>query len=456
MLWTIVKRELADHLSSLRFSAILVFALLLMLGSTLVSSSKYSREIREYPRRVDQLVSEDGKVNLGAVACQGGVTVRRVPSLLAFLSGTGEQQLPNQAVLAVHGLRAVQRIADIGEILSGSSDLDWTFIIAALFSFGAGLLTYKSVSGERRDGTLALVLSQPVSRSTVLLGKYLAALLVLSAVFCVAGLVSLLVLQGLNAAPFTGDDWLKIGFFGLVSIAYLSVFVLIGLLCSVSARGPLLSAVAFTFVWTGLVFVIPNMGGVLAGQLDDVMTPLRVRELANAIPDQLTLSPGMSDDETASVKLRREQARERLLLEYLQSLIRQVRFGQNLTRVSPASTFSYAAERIVGEGTPRLTRFLRNAVRFREGFLRAMIEADRQDPASQHRYIPGWCGDNHFSQKMVDLGPAEEFRDPLPSSGEGLVAALWDVFILIVYNILAFAAAFWRFARQDVAPEPGI
>lgn len=344
MLWTIVKRELADHLSSFRFSAIFVFILLLMLGSALVTSSTYNREVREYPPRVDQLVNEDGKVNLGTVACLGGITVRRRPSLLAFCSGTGERQLPNEAVMAVHGLRAVQRTADIGEILSGSADLDWAFIIASLFSFAAGLLTYKSVSGERRDGTLALVLSQPISRSTVLMGKYLAALIVLSAVFVIAVLTSLLVLQSLNAAPLTGNDWLKIGFFGFISIAYLSVFILIGLLCSVLTQGPLLSAVAFMFVWTGLVFVIPNLGGVLAGQIGDVMTPLQARELANAIPDQLSPGPGMNDDEVASVKLQRELARERLLREYLQSLARQVHLGQNLTRISPSSAYSYAAE----------------------------------------------------------------------------------------------------------------
>jgi ABC-type transport system involved in multi-copper enzyme maturation permease subunit len=144
-----------------------------------------------------------------------------------------------------------------------------------------------------------------------------------------------------------------------------------------------------------------------------------------------------------------------LLIDYLHSLVHQVDLGRDLTRVSPASLFSFAAERIVGGGTFRLTHFADNVVRYRQAFLQAVIEADRHDPQSEHRYVPWWCGGNHFSTLTVDPGPAKEFRDVLPSAGEGLAAAFWDVFLLLLYTILGFAAAFWRFARQDVAPAPG-
>jgi len=456
MFWTTVKRELVDHIISLRFSAIVVLTVVLMVTSVLVFSVTYEKAVKEYPRRIEQLVGADGKVDLGAIPCQGGATVRRIPSPLAFCSGTGERELPDQVVMALHGLRAIQRTSDIGEILHGSAHVDWAFVVAVVLSFGAGLLTYKSVSGELRDGTLTLILSHPVPRSTVLLGKYFAALFALIAAFFLAISVSLIVLQSQGTMQFRGDDWVKLGLFGLVSVAYLSTFILIGLLCSVFTRSPLISAVAFLFVWTVLVFVIPNLGGILAGQIGNIKTPLQIREMAMAIPDQLSLTPGMGDDEVASVKLRRELAKERLLSEYLQSLIWQVHLGQDMTRISPTSTFSYAAERIVGGGTFRLMHFVKNAVRFREGFFQAVIEADKQDPESQHRYVPWWCGNNPFSHRVVDLGPAKEFRDSPPSSIESLVAAFWDLFLLILYNILTFAITFWRFIRRDVAPVPGV
>ncbi len=455
MLWTVVKRELLDHLFSLRFSAIFVLTLILMLTSVLVFSARYARQQREYPKRVEAFVDEQGTVNLYSIACNSGATVREVPSPLGFLFAAGERELPDQSVMALHGLNTLWRSTEPGDIMDSSSGTDWTYVVTVLLSFGAGLLTYKSISGERRDGTLTLVLANPVSRATILLGKYLAALLALGTVFIASVLAGVILLEVLGTAQLGGDDWIKLGLFVLLSMIFLSAFVFAGLLCSVFTRGPVLSAVAFLFAWMTLVFVIPNLGGILAGLNGKAQTPLQVRMAAKEIPDRYTLTPAMSGEKVASTMLERESAREQLLLSYFRSLVAQVDLGRNLTRVSPASAFSFAAERIVGGGTFRLTRFVDNAVRYRQGMFQAVIEADKRDPKSQHRYVPYWCGGDHFSALTVDLGPAKEFHDTLPSAKEGFAAAFWDLFLLLMYTIIAFAVAFWRFARQDVAPAPG-
>jgi ABC-type transport system involved in multi-copper enzyme maturation permease subunit len=455
MLWTVVKRELLDHLMSFRFSALFVMTFLLMVVSVLVFSARYGREMKEYPQRVEGFVGEDGKVHLGWIACQGGGTVHAVPSQLGFMFAAGEHELPDRAVMAVHGISTLERGVEPGDIMNTPGETDWTYVITVLLSFGAGLLTYKSVSGERRDGTLTLVLANPVSRAVILLGKYLAALLALGTVFVVSLITGVILLGVLGSVPLGPDDWIKIGLFVILSVLFLSVFVFTGLLCSVFTRGPVLSAVAFLFVWMTLIFVIPNLGGVLAGLAVNVQTPRQVREAAREIPDRYTLTPSMSAGEVASVKLARESARENLLLSYLRSLVAQVDFGRDMTRVSPAAVFSSAAERIVGGGTFRFEHFVDNAVRYRQGFLQAIIEADKNDPKSEHRYVPWWCGGSHFSMLSVDPGPAKVFRDTLPHAWEGLSAAAWDILMLLLYALIAFAVAFWRFSRQDVAPAPG-
>jgi ABC-type transport system involved in multi-copper enzyme maturation permease subunit len=455
MLWIVVKRELLDHVMSFRFSAMFVLTFLLMITSVLVFSAHYERARKEYPQRVEGFVDKDGKVQLGWIACQGGCVVCEVPSPLGFIFAAGEQDLPDQAIMAVHGVGSLQKGVEPGDIMNSPGGTDWTYVITVLLSFGAGLLTYKSISGERRDGTLTLVLANPVSRATILLGKYLAAVLALATVFIVSLIAGVLLLEILGTVPLGADDWIKILLFGILGVIFLSVFVFTGLLCSVFSRGPVLSAVAFLFAWMTLIFVIPNLGGILAGLTGSARTPRQVREAAREIPDRYTLTSAMSANQVASVKLQRESAREELLLSYLRSLMEQVDFGRELTSVSPASLFTTAAERIVGGGTFRLTHFVDNAVRYRQGFLQAIIDADKADPKSEHRYVPWWCGGNHFSMMTVDPGPAKVFRDTLPSAWEGAAAAFWDVFLLLIYTIIAFAVAFWRFARQDVAPAPG-
>lgn len=455
MWWTIVQKELKEHITSFRFLALFVLTVLLMMVSVLVFTVDYERAVETYPRRVEQWVGEDGKTYLNGVACRTGGMVRQFPLSLAFCSGVTERVFPNQVSMAVHGLRGIYRSSGTGTIFASAAHVDWGFVITVLLSFAGGLLTYKGISGEIRDGTMTQLLSNPLSRATVLLGKYLAALLVLTAALVIAMLCGLIVVQSMGTVNLSSDDWVKLGIFTLAGVAYLSLFILLGLCCSVFARRPLTSAVTFLFIWTCLVFVIPNLGGMLTQQIGHTSTPLQMKTAADAIPDRYPLHAGLSSEESAAIQLQRQYARERLLIEYAQALGQQVHFGQNLTRISPASTFSYATEHLISGGAARLTHFINNAVRFREGFLQAMIEADKEDPDSEHLYIPTSCGQNNFSKRTVDLGPAREFRDVPPSSLEGFQAALLDLSLLLLYNAVLFIAAFLGFSRQDVAPRFG-
>jgi ABC-type transport system involved in multi-copper enzyme maturation permease subunit len=427
MFRTILKRELLDHVMSLRFSALFIIMTVLMVTAILDFSVSYQRDVANYPKRVEDFVDAEGNVHLATIPCKAGGIVRQVPSPLAFLANRGERELPNQVVMAIHGVKAIFRSAEVEDVLGDGREVDWTFVVTTILSFGAGLLTYRSLSGELQDGTLSLVFSNSVPRAVVLLGKYVAAVVVLSFCFSVAMVVSLIVLQSLSVTTLTLADWVKVLLFWLVGTIYLSVFVLIGLACSAWARGPLLSAVTFLFLWTGLVFIIPNLGGILARGIGNVMTPAQVHEVAEAIPD-------------------------RLLREYLQSMVQQVEIGQNLTRISPSAVFTYAGERIAGGGTSRLLQFVENAVRYRKAFFQALLDADRLDPQSEHRYVPWWCGDRNFSLRTVDPGPAKNFRDVPPSLAQDSAGALWDLLLLALANLLAFVVAFVRFLKVDVVP----
>ena len=148
MFWTIVRKELVEHIGSFRFLTVFVLTILLMVTGVLVFSVQYERAIEEYPRRMKGLVDEEGKTHLRNVPCKAVSGVRRFPSDLAFCSGAGERELPNEAAIAVHGLRSLFRTSDIGELLGGSAYVDWAFAITVLLSFAAGLLTYKGISGE--------------------------------------------------------------------------------------------------------------------------------------------------------------------------------------------------------------------------------------------------------------------------------------------------------------------
>jgi len=177
--------------------------------------------------------------------------------------------------------------------------------------------------------------------------------------------------------------------------------------------------------------------------------------MEQAISARYPEPPGTTLQQSSVIMLEREDASEALLIQHFHAMCGQVGTGERFARLSPSAVYAYAAEATAGGGLPRLIQFVDNAVRYRKGLFQAMLDADRSDPSSQHIYIPYRCGGNVFSPRNVDLGPAKEFRDLPPSSGESLLAAMWDLLLLGVYNLLAFAVAFTWFLRQDVAALPG-
>lgn len=455
MIRTIFSREFFDHVASFRFLAIFALALLLMTATVYVFSFDYEQTKKETPPWPGGFVDQQGSTSLGSVPCNSA-NLRRTPSPLAFCSGIGEQTLPNQAYTSLQALSGLSRTTQVGERYLGSRYLNWGFIVSVILSFAAGLFTYRSISGERSDGTLTLVLSNPLARGKVLLGKYLAALFLLTVTLFIAMILGLLTIQLTGVIQLSGDHLAKLVFFFVASIGYLSVFVLIGLFCSVVGRSPLLSAVIFLFSWAFVVFIIPATAGVLSGLISKAKTPLEIRTLADAINIQYKEGPGIDLQRTSELRTQEDIARERLLLQYLLSLIQQLEKGKNIARISPAATYSYAVEDISGGGTNRLMSFLNNVVRYRDNMRNAVIEADRDDPQSQHIYVPWNSGSGNFSQRSVDLGPVKEFRDPEPSSTDSLVAAIWDVALLAIFNLLLFSLTYVIFSRQAVTPTLGV
>ena len=95
-------------------------------------------------------------------------------------------------------------------LLRWSGDMDWAFIVSALLSFMALLLTYDAFSGEREAGTLRLLLSAAIPRDEVLTGKYLGVMLTLGIPFAAGAMVHMLIVRSYGIAAITAGDWLKI------------------------------------------------------------------------------------------------------------------------------------------------------------------------------------------------------------------------------------------------------
>jgi ABC-2 type transport system permease protein len=153
----------------------------------------------------------------------------------------------------------------------------------ALFGPMVGLvLGFDAINRERNQGTLSKILSQPIYRDEVILGKYLAGLITVAILF--TALMVLLVglgLMGVGLVP-TVDEVLRLGAFLILSIIYVGFWLGLALLLSIVFRSVATSALAAAALWILMSFFVPVLGQAVAESVvavEDVRSP-RAEELA--------------------------------------------------------------------------------------------------------------------------------------------------------------------------------
>ncbi|MDT3705095.1 MAG: ABC transporter permease subunit [Thermincola sp.] len=117
------------------------------------------------------------------------------------------------------------------------------------------LMGYSAVSGEREQGSLALLLTQPVSRGEVVLGKFLGLALALTCSTLVGfGITGVLILFRVGS-----QGWVNYVYFLLSSLCLGLVFLSMGLLISILARKKAEAAAGAIFLWFFFTFIFDMM-----------------------------------------------------------------------------------------------------------------------------------------------------------------------------------------------------
>ena len=165
-----------------------------------------------------------------------------------------------------------------------SQAIDWVFIIGSLLSLMALLFTFDAFIGEKERGTLKLVMAQSLPRHTLLLGKFLGAMLALALVLSLAILVNLLIVIALSQMNLgLVEAGRLVGMVGL-ALLYLSCFVGLGLWVSIRSSTTRSSLVGVLLLWTCGVLLWPSAGGALASSVV-------VREFGDAVVMEWEFNP---------------------------------------------------------------------------------------------------------------------------------------------------------------------
>jgi ABC-2 type transport system permease protein len=244
----IVKKELADHFSSYRFT--IIFALIAMVS--LITAYMVGLNIRHELE---------------------GVAKPRFIFLMLFT-----------APGALFSL--VQFVAFFGPLVGL-------------------ILGFDTINRERNEGTLSKLLSQPIYRDVVINGKFLAGVVMITIM-----MVSIvLVITGLGLfvmgiVPGIEEIW-RIIFYLIISIIYISFWLGVAILFSILFRSTATSALAALAVWIFFSFFVSIGANVVANALasdTSQQNPEAVMKQANIVKALKLISPmELYTDATATI-----------------------------------------------------------------------------------------------------------------------------------------------------------
>ena len=259
MLITLIRRELLDNLMTFRFAAAMFITLLLVVANTAVLIKDYEQRLASYNTAAK---THRQQLRETKTYSAGGIVVDRPPNPLSIFNVGLDKRLGNQIWIYhafVPTLWDAKMSGSDNPFLNIFNTIDIVFIFEVVLSLMALIFAYDALAGERERGTLRLVLTHPVSRGNILIAKYIGAMLCLLMPLILSLLLSLILLTTTASFSLGTPDFLRIGGIVLASLAYLSVFYLIGLLISAAVHRTSTALMISLFVWVFLVLVCPNM-----------------------------------------------------------------------------------------------------------------------------------------------------------------------------------------------------
>lgn len=521
--WVTAKKEFTSNILSLRLLIGLIVCSVLFVSSTYVLTRDYEKTLRAYNAAEAEHRNELEKVN---VYSKLKVNVDKAPEPLSAICLGMEKQLRNTVLVSYEdvptgaslsggnppfGLFSYQFLGK-GWLSGGGNPLlnvfsyvDAVVIVQIALSLFTILIAYDVVSGERERGTLGLVMSNPVSRFQVLIGKYLGGMGSILLSLVIGWIAGIMLMLASPMVEFPPAEWGRIGLLFIVSVLHLSIFFLLSMLVSAKATRSATALIWLLFLWVVLVLVIPNGFAYLAGQVRPIESKAKVDAERNSMMDELrqkVVNYGEKHQSWSYVKGSYEVysgmypiasqvlngSREAMLWyldgarfyvplsieygervgdiyeRYYRSLRKQTILAENLSRLSPGWVYYNISAILTGTDLGRYEQFIKRAQDYRRELMEYMREqgafstikwftrAELEELPSQEgingldREARGAFLDRLRPKSWDEVGSLDLSGMPVfASERESLIAvigrALPDLAILVLLNALLFWGA---------------
>jgi len=419
LVWAIARKELLDHLLSVKFH-VCVVAMAVLLGlSGFVMYRDYQLRMQNF-----SVMRERAKPR----PAESGFMVVVEPRLLSvFAKGLDEVMDRGYTVTASYGIVAHDRQTSAVSLFALFAPPDLLYIVKALLSLIALLFAYDMVSGEKENGTLRLVLSSAVSRGQLAAGKLLGGLAAVILPFLALFLAVLLMLVTRPTLALGSDELARLALMLLAMLLYITLFFSLGVLVSALARSSSSALIILLFLWATVVFAIPSVGNLIAEQIappPSAETQELLRRQAFVKNRFLAIQQNRS---RAGSFEGFNQEYDRLVEDHRARLEAMMDSSRSICRISPAATLTYIFTDLASTGLAEQRRLTRALMNYKSQNMKALTEINM-------RYVPAYSA---FEFPPMRLG--EVFRQ----------GVLTDFAILALTSAALFTGAVVAFLRVD-------
>jgi ABC-type transport system involved in multi-copper enzyme maturation permease subunit len=429
MIRTIAGKEIISNLLSYKFFVVLLLIVVLVTTSFFIMHRDFRNRLSDYQ----------------VIRPRPGDPIALVPpNPLSILAKGLDEAMTRSFEIGVTGVtvRAGQKTGNL--IFSFFPAPDFLYVVRVVLSLVALLFGFDQISREKENGTLRLMLANGVSRAKILLGKWLGNFVSLAVPFGLVTLLGIVLLALDPGARFSAEHLGRLGLILVITFIYVAFFLSLGIFISTVTRKAASSLIILLFIWALIVFVIPNLGTLLARQMVDAPSVRALSEKRQQVwTREVLLSIGESRQAggptaidipgrggwAGHVATIHEEI-DRLEEDYRLRFDRLVRQSKGINRLSPAASLVYAVTDIAGTGICEEMNLKREVIRYKDSIIRQMIAGIASDSPAK--------GYPAFDYRPRSLGAV--------FAGGALFDAAWLVF----FNILFFALSYVSFIRSDV------
>lgn len=489
MITIILTKELRAILQSPKFVATFAVYCVLILLSTLIGIREYKAAVSQYEMaKVLNIEEASGKRSWNQVVNR---VYRQPDPMQIFVSGVHFDIGRFAPVNTTSRPSLTSSHYSEEPIYAVFRFVDFSFIVLVVLSLMAIVFTYDAISGEREQGTLKLIFSNGVSKSSYLIAKAIGTLIALVVPLLIPILVSLLMVQ-LSSVVLDSEQWMRLGIMFSASLLYFVCFICLGLLVSALTRQANVSFLVLLLVWIVTVLVVPRLSILVANQVVPVPTVAEVESIRDGYSKEqwATESRSMQSRWTsrmaelngypAEQREQERQAREWAWMEqddssrtavtsrieeYTRNLYqdmnnrraRQASAALMMSRLSPASSYQLAAMATSGTDPEMKLRYESELDSYRERYA-AFVDEQRRisGQASGERITFSMGGGGAFnvsqtmSQAELDVSSIPVFTYQDADFKEVINKVIPDFLVMIVVASLSFLGAFFAFVRYDV------